>query len=179
MRRLLTSPWTTAVVVGLFVLSLWGPPFVVGGLLLRPEVVTAVLGLVVVGLVVRRVRAGGDGAAGRSACAALAVLAVVLVVGARGVLGLGSSYVVLAPVGPSGCRVVVEESSFLMLGSGRVGAAGRVGPVRLQSDYTADDGGRPASLGEYAVRWSGPDAVVQLHGNPGQPVWPALHEVTC
>ena len=66
-----------------------------------------------------------------------------------------------------------------MLGSGRVGAAGRVGPVRLQSDYTADDGGRPASLGEYAVGWSGPDAVVRLHGNPGQPVWPALHEVTC
>lgn len=167
------------VVVGLFVLSLWGPPFVVGGLLLRPEVVTVLLGVVVAGLAVRRLRAGGDGAVGRRVYAALAVLAVVLVVGARGVLGLGTSYVVLAPVGPSGCRVVVEESSFLMLGSGRVGAAGRVGPVRLQSDYTADDGGRPASLGEYAVGWSGPDAVVRLHGNPGQPVWPALHEVAC
>lgn len=179
MPHLLTSRWTTVAVVGLFVISLWGPPFVVGDLVLRPEVVTVLLGLVVVGLTVRRVRAGGDGAVGRRVRAALAVLAVVLVVGARAVLGLGTSYVVLAPEGPSGCRVVVEESSFLMLGSGRVGVAGRLGPVRLQSDYTADDGGRPASLGEYSVRWTGPSAVVLLHGNAGQPVWPALHEVAC
>ena len=61
MRHLLTSPWTTAVVVGLLVLSLWGPPFVVGGLLLRPEVVTVLLGVVVAGLAVRRLRAGGGG----------------------------------------------------------------------------------------------------------------------
>lgn len=177
----LTSRRTLVVVVVLFALSLWAPPWAMGDHVVRPEVVTAFLAVVLVAaLVLRRApRSDGASAVARWLVMGLAVPVVGLVAAGRVMLGLGTSYVLLEPEGPSGCRVVVEESSFLMLGSGRVGAVGRAGPAHLQTDYTADDGGQPASTGSAKVTWDGDEATVELTGAPGQPVWPALHEVAC
>lgn len=171
-----------AVLVGLLLLvSLWRPVVVVGEIVVRPEVMIALLSaLVVVGLISLRVAGPrAERSFWRGCCTTVAIYLVGLVVIWRALLGLGTSYVLLEPAGPSGCRVIVEETSFLLLGSGRVGAVGRVGVSRFGSDYTADDGGRPASEGGYSVRWRGDDGVIRLTGGPGQPVWPALHEVSC
>lgn len=177
----LTSRLMLVVVVVLFVLSLWAPPSAWGDVVVRPEVVTVLLAVVLVAVLVlrRALRSDGASAVARWLVMALAVPVVGLVAAGRVLLGLGTSYVVLEPEGPSGCRVVVEESSFLMLGSGRVGTVGPLGLMYLQSDYTADDGGQPASTGSAKVTWDGDEATVELTGAPGQPVWPALHEVVC
>ena len=100
------------------------------------------------------------------------------VVDPKAILGT-TSWVLLDPTGPTGCRAVVEESSFLMAGSGRVGTVGRLGLLDLQSDVTTDDGGTPASDGGYRVGWQESEAVVELTGSSGQLVWPTLHEVGC
>ena len=65
-----------------------------------------------------------------------------------------TTYTVLDPAGPDGCRVVVRESTFLLSGDGSAGVVGRHGgPVRLTGSYKVNDGGTPVRDGSYELTW--------------------------
>lgn len=87
---------------------------------------------------------------------------------------LPDSYTVLDPAGPDGCRVVVQESAFLMSGRGTIGLVGRNGgPVRMVADYSVDDGATPVRHGNYSLEW-GSDGIASLtiadtYDGPGEP----------
>lgn len=91
-----------------------------------------------------------------------------------------STYYVLEPASASGCRVVADERSFLLLGSGVIHAlpAGAILTHQV-SDYVADDGYRPFSLGTYQLTWNGDDAVLIASGGENTPVDPSVHVFTC
>ena len=83
-----------------------------------------------------------------------------------------TTYHVLKPRGPDGCRIVVAEDAFLLLGSGRVfvlPAGAR--QVRQVTQFTTDDGYRPVSLGTYRLTWIGSKADLALWGDAGAPVF--------
>ncbi len=90
-----------------------------------------------------------------------------------------ATYTNLEPVGPDGCRAVVRETSFLMLGEGHVYAVHPWGVGWLTGSWTADDGVRPIEDGSYRLSWSVGGGSLLLQGNGGNPVWPGLHEVSC
>ena len=110
----------------------------------------------------------------------LVALTTLLALGWSIVSDLPSTYHVLEPSGPDGCLVVVDERSFLLLGSGVVHVlpAGRwtTSPV---SQYSADDGYSPISLGTYSLTWQGNVGTLQLRGTEVAPVWPEYHYITC
>ena len=111
---------------------------------------------------------------------ALTVIAVVC----TGLLGfgdvaLGARYTVLQPSGPSFCEAVVRETSFLMSGGGELYAVGFGGIARPVSSWTADDGYRPIDSGTYEFTWTTGGALLKVHGNGHDPVWPGLHGFDC
>ncbi|MGV8910650.1 MAG: hypothetical protein ACOH1Y_16860 [Propionicimonas sp.] len=115
----------------------------------------------------------------RVACAVVVVAAVASVAQAS-ILDIVSEYYVLEPASAGGCRVVVDQRSFLLLGSGviHVLPAGEV-LTREVSDYIADDGYRPFGLGTYQLTWQGEEAVVLTWGDANAPVDPELHRFVC
>ena len=64
--------------------------------------------------------------------------------------------------------IVVEEDSFLL--AGWVSVYQRVNPffVRLAGKENTDDGYRPIQAGDYAVTWSGQQAVIQFGDGAGK-----------
>lgn len=99
------------------------------------------------------------------------------------VIGLAAavtSYHVLQPAGPQGCRIVVAEDTFLLLGSGRVFVlpAGSHRP-RQVTTFSTDDGYRPISLNTYRLSWDGPTASLSLWGSASAPVSYEQVPLTC
>lgn len=175
------SALVVGLVCGVLAWSLVWAPVVVGELVVPPVVLTAVVALVLLTLVWRR---------GRSRLATggwtawlgpgLLTPAVVVLVLARLAWSLGTTYTLLEPAGPSGCRVLATESSFMFSGQGSAAAVGRWGGLALeQSSWTADDGARPIDSGSYRLTWEGDAGALALSGDAGDPVWPGLHEVGC
>lgn len=165
--------WTDALaVVGGQVIAAWK----VGGALLL-----ACLALVLAASALsRRSQAAGEEVGPRRwmlvAPAAAAGLGVVW--GAVG--DLGAEYHVLEPTGPGGCRAVVREASFLLAGSGEVFAVGAGGVGwKPMGSWTADDGIRPIADGSYELKWGPKEGTLLIHGSNANPVWPALHGVSC
>lgn len=109
-----------------------------------------------------------------------------LTVAAVGTTGLSlladvpASYRVLAPPGPDGCRVVVEERSFLMAGGGRVHVLPPYAVLtREVGRYDADDGYRPFTAGSWSLTWRDEAATLHLSGGGTDPVWPSEQQVSC
>jgi len=93
---------------------------------------------------------------------------------------LSAEYHVLEPTGPGGCRAVVREASFLLAGSGEVYAVGPSGVGwRPGGSWRADDGIRPIADGSYELKWGLKEGTLLVHGSNTNPVWPALHGVSC
>lgn len=91
-----------------------------------------------------------------------------------------SDYHLLKPASAGGCRVLVEERSALLLGSGTVyllPAGARV--ARETNSYSADDGYRPITFGTYSLRWRGETAHLELKGTQHQPVEFDPQPMTC
>lgn len=108
---------------------------------------------------------------GRAACIGLLATAAAAATAIASVVDGISDFHVLEPASASGCRVVVEERSALLLGSGVVyllpsGAR----EAREVASYSADDGYRPVTFGTYSLRWRGDIAHLELHGSRHQPV---------
>lgn len=109
-----------------------------------------------------------------------------LVVGAGGAttfawaFDAGSDAVVLSPSSTNGCRVVVQERSFLLAGSGTVLVLAADGLVARQvSRYTTDDGYRPVRAGSFSLTWTGERGHLEVFGSGFDPVWPRGHEIDC
>lgn len=99
------------------------------------------------------------------------VLVITVPVSMLAVVWLSSSrYSVLAERSAGGCRVAVQEFSFLFAGRG---SAGVVQPgswtVDWLADYSADDGYMPFSAGTYSLDWEGKTAVLEVRGTIGNP----------
>lgn len=91
-----------------------------------------------------------------------------------------SRYHVLEPTSPGGCRVVVEERSALLLGSGTVYLLPRGSRrAREANSYLADDGYRPVTFGTYSLRWRGEIAHLEILGTTEQPVSYDPKPLTC
>lgn len=144
---------------------------VVLGWAVSAGLLTAAAGQLVVG---RRHRPGRRDAA--LAVGALTLAGVLLAAG--GHLLWGVAYRGLTPVGPTGCRVLVQETSFLVAGAGEVYVLqGASGLARHVGSYTADDGGRPVSEGSYTLTWDGDHATLELLA--GDPVTPGSQSLGC
>ncbi|MEU0380258.1 hypothetical protein ABZ093_23535 [Streptomyces cyaneofuscatus] len=77
-------------------------------------------------------------------------------------------------------RAVVREASFLLAGSGQVFAVGTGGVGwKPMGSWTADDGIRPIAAGSYELKWAPKEGTLLIHGSNANPVWPALHGVSC
>jgi hypothetical protein len=148
------------------------------------------LGLLVLGRMLGRVerRRGastlGEGGDRRSPGQGLGVG--LLVVGAGAVAAFAwaldstSVAVVLEPASAAGCRVVVQEHSFLMGGRGAVFALPADGLVAPRvSRYSMDDGYRPVDAGSFSVTWTGERGYLEVSGSGVDPVWPRVHEIDC
>ncbi|KRE62088.1 hypothetical protein [Nostocoides sp. Soil756] len=111
------------------------------------------------------------------------VLLTVAAIGATGLALLGdvpASYRVLAPPGPDGCRVVVEERSFLLAGGGTVHVLPPYAVLtRPVGRYDADDGYRPFAAGSWSLTWRDETATLHLSGGGADPVWPRDQQVSC
>ncbi|MBC9717815.1 hypothetical protein H9Y04_35320 [Streptomyces sp. TRM66268-LWL] len=100
--------------------------------------------------------------------------------GAAGDLVEGAEYFVLEPSGPDGCRAVVRESTFLVIGNGEVYTTGAMGIVwHPVSSWRTDDGIRPIASGSYEMKWSREGGVLVVKDDGINPVMPALHTVDC
>ena len=85
----------------------------------------------------------------------------------------------LEPASPSGCVLVVEESSGLKSGWGRVGTLSPGGVLpRWQGTYSSDDGYRPFTLGAWDLRWAEGVGTLTLI-DPSEPMGPERWDVTC
>ncbi|MFE1554712.1 hypothetical protein ACFW6V_06925 [Streptomyces sp. NPDC058734] len=100
-------------------------------------------------------------------------------IGLGGLGDVGAEYRVLEPAGPDGCRAVVRENSFLVMGDGSVYAVKGFGFALPVSSWIADDNMRPVAAGRYELEWGERSGVLTLHGREGDPVMPALHGVDC
>ena len=133
-------------------------------------------------LLISRRAAGGAGRTRRNALISLVHRLAVFGVGLSSLTGalgdLSATYHVLEPVGPNGCRAVAREYSFLFAGSGQVYAVDPTGVGTRVSSWTTDDGYEPIADGSYTLRWDSGGGILRLMGGI-DPVWPALHEVTC
>ncbi len=185
------APFARAVAwaaLGLAAVLAWWPfsparLVVVDGHVLRPWL--PVLALLVVAGVAALVARRAPGPHPRSRALRVAVAFVGLSVALFGLAActlrdLGTSYLVLSPTSESGCRVVVEETSFLMAGSGQIHLLPKRSLITRPAErYVADDGGTPFTNGSFELTWDGPTAVVQVWGRPGDPVMPGLLSGTC
>lgn len=93
---------------------------------------------------------------------------------------LGSRFLVLDPAGPDGCRVVVEQKSFLLLGSGEIHVL-NPGEHRTHKVgyWGADDGYRPFDFDTWSLEWKGRQAELVIRGDVNMPVSPERHELSC
>ncbi|MGO4601625.1 hypothetical protein [Terrabacter sp. 2YAF2] len=92
----------------------------------------------------------------------------------------GSTSVVVNPSSAGGCRVVVQERSFLLSGSGAVFVLPAHGVVaRRVSRYSTDDGYRPVAAGSFTLTWAGERGHLEVSGSGVDPVWPRSHDVAC
>ncbi|MFD4608036.1 hypothetical protein [Streptomyces sp. NPDC058451] len=83
----------------------------------------------------------------------------------------GAEYHVLRPAGPGGCRAVVRETSFLMIGNGEAYAVGRTGLALGKSgSWTVDDGYRPVDAGTYELVWGRDGGLLRISGTSTDPV---------
>lgn len=108
----------------------------------------------------------------------------VICVVCTGLLGFGdvafeARYTALKPSGPGFCGAVVREESFLFAGGGELYAVGFGGIALPVSSWTADDGYRPIDSGNYEFTWTTDGALLKVHGNGHDPVWPGLHGFDC
>lgn len=95
-------------------------------------------------------------------------------------VGLGATYTVLGPPAPSGCRVVVRETSFLFGGSGQVYEVSALGVGHRVGSWGVDDGYRPIANGHYELQWGRHGGVLRVWGNAADPVLGnALQELNC
>lgn len=119
-------------------------------------------------------------AQGRRRAWRVAATLVIAVAAAAGLVDdLTATYTVLAPTGPGGCQLAVREHSFLFSSGGEVYVAGVGGLGASAGAWTADDGAQPAASGSYTVQWDGTVALLSLSSELGNPVWPAVHAVSC
>lgn len=142
--------WSVAVAVA--VLGFAIPPVVVGTSVVRPAVlhVVAVVGLRLLSTSVAARTGRANPAAGGAAAVVCVALVSIHVLWSWAT----TSYTILSPTGPDGCRVVARESAVLMSGDGSLGVVGPFGgPVRMRGDYAVDDGGTPMTDGTYRLRW--------------------------
>lgn len=103
---------------------------------------------------------------------------VLIVVAAFGVVGgaladlaLEARYYVLRPTGPGGCRAVVRETSFLMIGNGEAYAVGRTGLAWGEAgSWVVDDGYRPVADGTYEMKWERDGGLLLISGTSTDPV---------
>lgn len=184
--------WSGCAVLALVALVtvLWeaGDVVVLGDVVPRRWAVTA--GLFAVGAALLSASAmvsrGASAAFGGLRRAATGVVTVALL-GAASVccVGVGlvdatSNWAVLQPGSAQGCRVVVEERSFLLLGSGVVHVLppGERRP-RPVASYVADDGYRPVTVGTWSLRWDEETAHLRLWGTEHQPVFDGDVSVPC
>lgn len=162
------------VVVLASVLGFYAPPLVIGDVILPPYVTHGLAGLVALLALARTVTLTGR--PGRPVHLGAGFLCISLV-GLHLLSSLATTFTILEPVGPDGCRVVVRESAFFMSGDGSVGVAGRRGgPVRMRGVYSVDDVGTPIRDGHYRLIWgSDGSAVLQVAGAyDADPVEPEL-----
>ena len=189
--------------IGLFALTLvvvvpsavWHQVLVIDALVADPAdaapalfgagVLVGLAGLVVSGLDRHRRRSSSAAVAagpglGKAAAVSLLVAAAGVVAAFDWFFSYGSDAVVLDPASAGGCRVVVEEHSFLMSGSGTVFVLPADDLVaRRVSRYTTDDGYRPVEAGSYSLTWSGERGYLEVSGTGVDPVWPRGHEIDC
>lgn len=184
LRALAVGALVASLVVGVVTTVVSGP-LVVGDVVLRAGSQTpalALAGLVLAGTarLLRTGRPRPGRAPGRRAVVVGLVTAAVLTSGVVWFRDLGTTYTLLAPASPGGCRVVVGETSFLMAGSGTVHVLPPWSVVASQvSRFMADDGIEPVAQGNVELTWDGDDGLLRLWGRPGDPVDPGLHEVDC
>ncbi|WP_432492934.1 hypothetical protein [Kineococcus gypseus] len=88
-----------------------------------------------------------------------------------GLLDAVSGYHVLSPTSAQGCRVLVAEDTFLLLGSGRVFLVppGSRSP-RQVATFSADDGYAPITSGTYRLTWNGSTADLDIWGSEDMPI---------
>ncbi|WP_329249989.1 hypothetical protein OG223_19395 [Streptomyces sp. NBC_01478] len=80
-------------------------------------------------------------------------------------------YYVLSPTGPGGCRAVVRETSFLVIGNGEAYAVGRTGLALGEADsWVVDDGYRPVAAGTYELKWDRSGGLLLINGTNVNPV---------
>lgn len=141
--------------------------------------------LVLMGVTAVRRRSEDERKTGRRVALPLFLrgLAVVVAVlgSAFGVLGdVGAEYHVLHPTGPHGCRAVVRETSFLLVGGGDVYAVGRTGIAwRPAGSWRVDDAYRPIAKGTYELEWGPESGTLELRGSTTDPVMDGVHGVDC
>ncbi|MRG60683.1 hypothetical protein GE115_12505 [Agromyces sp. CFH 90414] len=92
-----------------------------------------------------------------------------------------STYSVLPNPSDGGCRIVVRETSVLLVGGGTVGV---VQPGSVVVDwvrtYSADDGYTPFSAGTYRLEWSARVAGIDLWGPAQDPTnWTSDAPILC
>lgn len=182
------APWLVlAAALVLAFAAPWLPvvalPWPGGAVAVRPITVVAVLALaaLVLGVLVavrgpREVwwRLVVD--AGVGGLAALVALAV------AGAGEVGTTYTVLHPTSPAGCKVLVRETSVFMAGSGEILVLDDGwGLSRSVGDYAVDDGGTPIADGSYTLTWNDDrEGTLTLRGTPGREVIDGvLTGVTC
>lgn len=91
-----------------------------------------------------------------------------------------ADYRVLEPSGPGGCRVVVRETSFLVIGTGEVYEVGTGGLGLQIGSWTADDGHRPFRSGTYELEWGREGGLLRIGGTSTDPVWTSdIPVITC
>lgn len=148
---------TACVLLGLAAIlaSATGWILVIGSRVVNPWMVSSTL--LMAALVFRWLgNRGGDPADTETPSLALVLLAACMGAGIAfgALLEAGTNSFILDPQGPEGCRAVVQESAFLMIGSGEVYAVGSSGIGRQAGEWNADDGYRPIEAGDYTLEWN-------------------------
>mgnify|MGYP006889690932 FL=1 len=144
---------TAAVALALLVaiLGFFAPPVVIGDLLIPPFAVHSVL--VVTALVAVSWTVTRTDRSKLPGCISTGFLCLSLA-SFHALWSLTTTFTILEPVSPDGCRVVARESAFLMSGNGSVGVIGRHGgPAWMKGHYFVDDGGTPIRNGSYELTW--------------------------
>lgn len=112
----------------------------------------------------------------RAVRTALLVILLATAVPAGALVALaGSSFQMLPGSSAGGCRIVVQEYTFLYAASGNAGIV-QPGSATVEwahgavEGYTADDGYMPFTAGTYRLTWEGPEAGLNIWGSGSSPV---------
>lgn len=165
-----TAPDRFTLVLGTWFPTLWDVmiwPAVLGAVaLLASAVIRPTQGTV------RRRVARSVATAIASVATALSLLLAGIVTGADAIGSSGPGLSVLHEESAGGCRIVVNQHSFLFAGGGRVGIL-QPGSIVVEwvRSYRSDDGLTPFGHGGAGhVRWEGRVAEIEA-GTRGEPVW--------